>query len=408
MAQLAAPPVPHWAAWLDSMEGVPAWPQPAESPAEKAARGTVLSRAHDAFGWVGAALPGVGLAIGLGAAGRWVAPALGEEVLGFTRSPVSEVAAAVALGLLVRNTVGLPAVYEKGLRLCGREVLRLGIVLLGLRLSLGAVGQFGLAGLPVILAVVAAALVSVGVLAKFLGLPRRLGGLIAVGTSICGVSAIVATAPAIKAEEDEVSYAVACVTLFGLVALFAYPLLAHGLFPADPHLAGLFLGTAIHDTAQVAGAGLVYQEQYDAPDALEAATVAKLVRNLSMVAVIPLVVALYRDPTDRGANTKHLRLAQMVPLFVLGFVAAAALRTAGDLGERPFGVLDRTEWAQFLTAADAGAAWCLTAAMAAVGLGTGLGRLRRLGWKAFCAGLVAAAAVGGVSAALIKLLGTVL
>jgi uncharacterized integral membrane protein (TIGR00698 family) len=408
MAQLAEPTTPHWAAWLDSMEGVPEWPQPAESPAEKAARGTLLSRAHEAFGWVGAALPGIGLAVGLGAAGRWAAQGLGVDLLGFTHSPISAIAAAVALGLLVRNTVGLPAVYEKGLRLCGREVLRLGIVLLGLRLSLGAVGQFGLVGLPVILGVIAAALVAVAVLARALGLPRRLGGLIAVGTSICGVSAIVATAPAIKAEEDEVSYAVACVTLFGLAALFAYPLVAHGLFPNDPRLAGLFLGTAIHDTAQVAGAGMVYQEQYGAPAALGAATVAKLVRNLSMVAVIPLVVALYRDPADAKPGAGRLRLAQAVPLFVLAFVGAAALRTAGDLGERPFGMLDKEAWKEFLKAADGAAGWCLTAAMAAVGLGTGLGRLRRLGWKAFCAGLAAAAAVGGVSALLIKVLAAAL
>jgi uncharacterized integral membrane protein (TIGR00698 family) len=404
MSRPADPPVPHWADWLDSMEGVPEWPQPAESAAERAARGTVLTRCHEAFGWVGAAVPGLALAVGLAAAGRWAASGLGEDLLGFTRSPISEIALAVVLGLLIRNTVGLPAVYERGLRLCGREVLRLGIVLLGLRLSLGAVGQFGLAGLPVILAGVGAALVAVTVLSRLLGLPRRLGGLIAVGTSICGVSAIVATAPGIKAEEDEVSYAVACVTLFGLVALFAYPFIAHELFPADPHLAGLFLGTAIHDTAQVAGAGLVYQDRFDAPEALAAATVAKLVRNLCMVAVIPLVVALYRDPAS-GRVGGGLRLGQAVPPFVLGFVAAAALRTAGDLGERPFGLLDPAGWRGFLSAADAAAGWCLLTAMAAVGLGTGLGRLRRLGWKAFCAGLAAAAAVGAVSAALIRALG---
>jgi uncharacterized membrane protein YadS len=83
---------------------------------------------------------------------------------------------------------------------------------------------------------------------------------------------------------------------------------------------------------------------------------------------------------------------------------APALRTASDLGERPFGLLDPAGWRGFLSAADAAAGWCLLTAMAAVGLGTGLGRLRRLGWKAFCAGL-AAAAVGAVSAALIRALG---
>ena len=159
--------------------------------------------------------------------------------------------------------------YEGGLKFCLRQVLRPGIMLLGLRLSLAAVGQIGLVGLPVIVGCIAvgARRWSPGS-TRALGLPRRLGSLIAVGTSICGVSAIVATGPVIDAEEDEVSYAVACVTLFGLLALFSYPFLAHGLFRGDARLAGLFLGTAIHDTAQVAGAGLMYRQQYGAPEAL--------------------------------------------------------------------------------------------------------------------------------------------
>src|SRR5262249_436362 len=158
--------------------------------------------------------------------------------------------------------------------------------------------------------------------------------------------------------------------------------------------------TAIHDTAQVAGAGLIYQDRFDAPATLAAATVTKLVRNLCMVAVIPLVIALYRDPAEARTTAGRLRLAQAVPLFVIAFVAAAGARTIGDLGKKPFGLLDRSAWDRFLSEADAAAGWCLLVAMAAVGLGTGLGRLRRLGWKAFCAGLAAALAVGGVSAAL--------
>src|SRR5439155_5034949 len=150
---------------------------------------------------------------------------------------VSEITVAVLLGLLIRNTIGLPAVYERGLRLCGREVLRLGIVLLGLRLSLARVGEIGQVALPVVVGCIAVALVTVTWINRALGLPRRLGSLIAVGTSICGVSAIAATAPLIEAEEDEVSYAVACVTLFGLLALFTYPFVAHGLFRDDPRLA---------------------------------------------------------------------------------------------------------------------------------------------------------------------------
>src|SRR5205823_10509226 len=179
-----------------------------------------------------------------------------------------------------------------------------GIVLLGLRLSLGAVGLYGLAALPVIVACIATAVVVVTWLGRALGLPRRLGALIAVGTSICGVSAIVATAAAIRAEDEEVSYAVACVTLFGLVALFCYPFFAHWAFAGDPQLAGVFLGTAIHDTAQVAGAGLIYQQQFDAPDALTAATVTKLVRNTCMAAVIPLMAVLYARSAGAGKGRR--------------------------------------------------------------------------------------------------------
>jgi uncharacterized membrane protein YadS len=120
-----------------------------------------------------------------------------------------------------------------------------------------------------------------------------------------------------------------------------------------------------------------------------------------MVGVIPLVGALYHrsgDPSKRG----QMRLAQAVPLFVFGFLAAAAIRTVGDLVGGPPEA--RPGWKQFLDGADALAAWCLTIAMASVGLGTGLARVKRLGWKSFGVGLAAAAVVGGVSAGLITML----
>src|SRR5437763_890398 len=140
--------------------------------------------------------------------------------------------------------------------------------------------------------------------------------------------------------------AVACVTLFGLVALFAYPFFAFWALGGDPRLAGVFLGTAIHDTAQVAGAGLIYQQQFAAPEALTAAAVTKLVRNTCMAAVIPLMAVLYL----RSAKGKKARLGwhQAVPGFVLAFVAASGLRTLGDLGERLFGLLSRESWAEAL------------------------------------------------------------
>jgi uncharacterized integral membrane protein (TIGR00698 family) len=428
----------HWADYLDSMEGVPEWPREAEAPGARAAAasagaataagaakpagavsakgtpastGALSDRGHAIFRWAGVTLPGVGLAIGLALLGRGLSRGIGTGLLGFERSPISDISIAVLLGLVIRNTIGLPRVYDRGLRLCARTVLRAGIVLLGLKLSLAEAGALGVTALPIILTCITVALVFVTWINRALGLPGRLGSLIAVGTSICGVSAIAATAPVIEAEEDEVSYAVACITLFGLLALFVYPYLAHALFGAAPRLAGIFLGTAIHDTSQVAGAALMYQQQFRAPEALSAATVTKLMRNLCMAAVIPLVGARHRraarpgaaggGATGGGARRALPRLATYVPLFVVGFLGTVVLRTAGDYGPMAFGVLERATWTQFLHGADMLAAWCLAIAMASIGLGTGLARIRRLGLRPFSVGLAAALLVGGVSATLL-------
>jgi uncharacterized integral membrane protein (TIGR00698 family) len=252
---------------------------------------------------------------------------------------------------------------------------------------------------------IASALLLVNWISRAVGLPRRLGTLIAVGTAICGNTAIVATAPVIGASEDETSYAVGTITVFGLIALVTYPFIAHGIFDGNPDLVGFFLGTAIHDTAQVAGAGLLYAQQYAAPETLDTATVTKLVRNLFMVVVIPIVTILYhRSGSEQEAGQKP-KLSQMIPLFVFGFVAMALLRTIGDLGDAPFaGLLSEPQWNSSIAFVTALSSWCLTAAMASVGLGTNLKRLRGLGLKPLVAGLAAAVIVGGVAAGLIHLL----
>jgi uncharacterized membrane protein YadS len=207
----------------------------------------------------------------------------------------------------------------------------------------------------------------------------------------------------IDASENETSYAVACVTLFGMLALLLYPPLAHALFGGDARQAGLFLGTAIHDTAQVAGAGLLYAQQYGAPEALNAATVTKLVRNLFMLVVIPLVALLHRRQ-GKGARKSGTPFSQLVPGFVFVFLALTLLRTLGDLGQRPFGVLSPGVWSAGVHAADVVATWLLTVAMAAVGLGTSITKLRVLGPRPFVVGIAAALLVGCVSFAAIRAL----
>ena len=167
------------------------------------------------------------------------------------------------------------------------RILRLGIVLLGIRLSIVEAGAIGLKALPVIIGTILAAIAIVTYVSRRVGLTDRLGTLIGVGTSICGATAIVAMSPTIGAKDDETAYAVACITLFGVVAMLAYPFAAHWLFDGDAFRSGMFLGTAVHETAQVAGAGLVYQKYFHISQALDVATVTKLVRNLSMLIVMP-------------------------------------------------------------------------------------------------------------------------
>jgi uncharacterized integral membrane protein (TIGR00698 family) len=381
---------------LDSYEGIPDW------PAGKQVAAPPATAAERAFEWLGVILPGAVLAFGLACVGRVLSTWIGTSVFGFAKSPVSPILVAVVFGLLIRNSVGLPKVYERGLRLCARTVLQFGIVLLGLRLSLLALGHIGLAALPVVLLCIGSALLFVTWLSRLLGLPRRLGSLIAVGTSICGVSAIVATGPVIDAEDDEMSYAVACVTLFGLTALFSYPFFAYWLFGGDPREVGIFIGTAVHDTSQVAGAGMIVQEQFGSPQALNTAVVTKLVRNLSMIWVIPLMGILYhrRQSTSRK-GTALKAWHRMIPTFIIVFVLMTIARTVGD---QLLTAGDHSAWDRALRSGSVASQWCLTIAMAAVGLGTGLARLRALGWKPFCAGFLAAALVGGVSAISIRIL----
>ena len=348
-------------------------------------------------GWWGGIAVAVAISILAGYAADWV----GTALLGFDKSPISAIMMAIILGMIVANTITLPAGLQSGLKFCTSVILKIGIMLLGIRLSLLSAGQFTLVALPFVLAAIAAGLLTVGLIGRYMGLSKQLSGLIAVGTSICGCTAIVAVAPLIKANESEISYSIACITIFGLAAMFFYPLLAHYAFADQPALAGLFLGTSIHETAQVAGAGLMYEAQYNSPVALELATVTKLVRNLCMIAVIPLVGILYGSERTAGDDSKVNYLA-MIPWFIVGFAAMSAIRTIGDHGEMAFGILEPAQWSHVVVVTRDIAERCLLIAMAAVGLTSMFSGMRSIGLRPFALGLFAALLVGGVSFTLIS------
>jgi uncharacterized integral membrane protein (TIGR00698 family) len=378
-----------------SMEGVPDWvelPTPKKSAAVSGAPRANVG--HRTLEWLGSSVSGVALAVAL----AWLADAsatwFGTRVLGYATSPISGVPVAIVLGLIICNSFGVPAVFKAGLRLCATTLLRTAIVLLGLQLSLGEAAGIGWHALPVVALCVSGALLFVPWLGRRAGLPPRLAALIGVGTGICGVTAILATAPAISAEDDEVSYAVACVAIFGMTAMLLHPYLAHLMFPGDVRSAGIFLGTAIHDTSQVAGAGLTYAARYQVPDALNVATVTKLMRNVCIAGAIPFIA--WR--TAQTTGTARPSWKSVFPLFVLGFIAMIFVRSIGDRSPRAFGILEPSQWHHLLGASKSFLAASITVVMASVGLQTDFSRFKRLGLRPLMVGFAAACGVGLLSA----------
>lgn len=354
--------------------------------------------------------PGAALAAALAWLSVIAADFIGRRILGFEKSPVSSVMVAVILGMIIGNAGLKLGACKPGLSFAVKKLLRLGIMLLGFRLSVWEASRYGAAGLPVILACVAGAFALSSLMARALKLPARLGTLIAVGTSICGVSAIAAAGPAIDAREEEVAYAVAVVTVFGILATLAYPYLAYALFGLDAAKAGAFLGTAVHDTSQVTGAALAYDQAFGAQGALDVATVTKLVRNLFMVAVVPLAAFMHngrrRTEGDAAALGKKPSLAAMVPLFILGFVLSSTLRSVGDAGlsagdGAAFGLWGAAAWRAVHRGASELGQNLIVVALAAVGLTTSFKTLKGLGYQPFLAGLSAALAVGAISAGIL-------
>ncbi len=338
-------------------------------------------------------LSGLALAIMVSLFAGISAEWFGETILGFEKSPFSEIMMAIIIGMIVANTINLPSYVNSGLRFCTSTVLRLGIMLLGIRLSLFSAGKFTLIAIPFVLAAIIVGLSIVRFLGKKMNLSLQLTGLIAIGTSICGATAIVAAAPIIKAKETEVGYAIACITIFGIVAMFSYPILGNFIFPNRPDLAGLFLGVSIHETAQVAGAGMMYQTQFNAPIALDYATVTKLVRNLCMIAVIPIIGMLYSEKNQNEINTKQPWI-QLIPWFIVGFAAMSTLRSIGDIGDKAFMILPQEQWTQLVITIKLIAEKFLLIAMSAIGLTTLFSGMRKIGFKPFILGLIAAILVG--------------
>ena len=347
--------------------------------------------------------PGLAAAAATAGAATVVASALPSNL------HISAIPVSIVLGACASNAAPSAVIeaIKPGLKFATSTVLRSGIVCVGAKLSAAQVLSLGWTTVPAAALSVGAGVTIIPALAARAGLAPRLGALLACGTSICGVTAISAVAPAIAATQAEVALAVANVVAFGSLGMLAYPHLAATLFPAsDSQSIGLFLGLAVHDTAQVMGCAASYAEQYSDSAVVGAAAVAKLTRNVFLAAVVPLMAVRHALPEAAGAKSggafSAKAIAAAVPGFVGGFLLMAAIRTAGDAqiasGGKALGLLDKESWKAGAdwVGASLGTKYLLGTGLAAVGLSVDFGAFAGVGVMPFAVGAAGATIVGGV------------
>jgi uncharacterized integral membrane protein (TIGR00698 family) len=351
-------------------------------------------------------LPGVAVAVLVMLAGAVVAGAIGKA-MGWKESLLSPILVAIIIGLVVRNVVALPAGLEPGIKFGLSKLLRLGIILMGIRLSILSVLKIGAAAVGMVFVCIVAGLAITAFVAKKLGISEKLATLVAAGTSICGVSAILASAPTIEAEEEEIAYAVGTITVFGMLATMMYPYMTESVLHLSPAAAGFFLGTSVHDTSQVTASALIYDQLWTHRTATgltgaDIAITTKLVRNTFMVFVIPILGYLFARKSARQGSAKGLQIAKYIPLFVLGYILVVLLRSLGDY---TFGTASAS-WTSACGVVKTSATYLIAIAVSCIGLNTNIRRLAKLGYKPFVCGLIAAVSVGAVSWLLVTSLGS--
>jgi uncharacterized integral membrane protein (TIGR00698 family) len=340
--------------------------------------GMPLTRADAA-----AVVPGIALVVAIGL----VATLVGTEVP-VIGGPVPAVVIGAVVGWLVRRRRqgGLDAL-QPGVKFASSRVLQFAVVLLGAQLSIGEVLRIGGETLPVMLTTLVVCLVAAWGIGRLLRVSSALRTLIGVGTGICGASAIAAVTPVIGAVSADVAYAMSTIFLCNIAAVFVFPLVGHAL-GLSQHAFGVFAGTAVNDTSSVVATATVYGRQ-----ATDTAVVVKLVRTLM---IIPIVIGLAglearrasreqlaaEDGSGRAGGVRVLRL---VPWFLIGFLVVVLLRTLG--------VLPAAAAPGFSTAAT----FLITVALAAIGVSTDFGALRRAGFRPMLLGIALWVLVAGTS-----------
>ena len=308
-------------------------------------------------------LPGLAIAASIAA----VAFVVEYLIKNNTAGVVSPLVIAVVLGALISNLGLLPENCRIGLGFAARNLLRLGIVLLGLQLSFSQVRELGAPGLVLVIVVVAATFTGTQWLGKKMGLSPGLSLLVATGFSICGASAIAAMRPVSDADDDDMAYAIAIVTICGTLAIFLLPAIGEIIGFSGAQF-GSWVGASVHDVAQTVATAASGND-----DAQDAAIVVKLTRVMLLAPLVAAVSFTLRRKLSHtnitDSNTQKAKLPPIVPLFIIGFIAAISINSSFNL---PSELVSNVKWLEKSL---------LACALAGLGAGVDIKKLRRVGTR---------------------------
>ncbi len=330
-------------------------------------------------------IPGVALLAAIGYAGKF----LEHNVNAYAKSHhwvfpnIEYVLWAILLGLFISNTIGLAKIFQPGVATY-EFWLKAGIVLLGSRFLLGDVLHLGGVSLILVAIEILGALAFMTLLGRLFNLRPKLTTLLAVGSAVCGVSAIIATKGAIDADDEDSSFAIAAILALGALALFTFPLIGHSLHLTDQAY-GLWSGLAVDNTAEATAAGALYSDA-----AAKLAVLVKTTRN-AMIGFVVLAYAIFwaSQGQAKAVGNKAAFLWQKFPKFVLGFLLISVLSTYHFFSkDQNLALANLSRWAFLLT-------------FAGVGLRTNFREMRKQGLRPFAVGAIGEVAIAAFTLLLV-------
>lgn len=305
---------------------------------------------------------------------------------------------AILAGMVVTLFIKDKSGFEPGIKFTSKKILQWAVILLGFGLNLGVILQTGKQSLPIIVCTIATSLVIAFILHKALKIPSRISTLVGVGSSICGGSAVAATAPVIDADDEEVAQAISVIFFYNVLAAILFPILGKmiGFDTTAGDAFGIFAGTAVNDTSSVTAAASTWDSMWNLGSAtLDKAVTVKLTRTLAIIP-ITLGLALWRGHKEKSSDGKKVSFKQIFPFFILYFIAASIITTVAI----HFGV-SGSVFEPIKTLSKFFIVW----AMAAIGLNTDIVKLVKTGGKPLALGACCWVGITGVSLLLQHILG---